>query len=139
MFHLLGLKRLLHSFAMVILLAGCRTTEQRVSFVGSYQGSPTERSTSSGESLVEQLVVVERTDGYALQGFMNDTNWEPGMDGVSNTRWRWEGQGKVRDGVLEFSYEGPDGGTKTGSLRQEQTSFLLTLDQGRYRLSRTSK
>jgi hypothetical protein len=61
------------------------------------------------------------------------------MDRVSNTRWQWNGQGNVKDGILEFSYEGPDDGTKTGSLRQEQTSFLLTLEKKGYRVNRMSK
>lgn len=129
----------LRNAAAALLLAGCHTLGERVSFVGSYQGSPIEHSTSSGESLMEHLEVVECADGYALQGSMNDTNSEPDMDRVSNTRWQWNGQGNVKDGILEFSYEGPDDGTKTGSLRQEQTSFLLTLEKKGYRVNRMSK
>lgn len=120
----------------LLLLAACSTPVRPVGFAGSYQGAAIHSSNPYGESLVEGLDVTERAGSYSLEGYMNDTNREPGMDHTSNTRWQWNGTGTVQGDSLAFSYSSAIGERGTGSLRQERTGFLLTLDQNQYQLHR---
>ena len=126
-----------HFISAALLLAACSTTPQPVDFAGRYRGAATDRSYPYGESLVEELEISDKAGSYSLTGFMNDTNREPGMDHTSNTRWHWTGTGATRGDALQFTYSDAQGSGGTGSLRQERTGLVLTLDRTQYRLQRS--
>lgn len=128
---------LLLACATLLLLAACSTPARPISFAGSYAEAAIQSSHHYGESLVEGLDVVEQVGGYSLEGYMNDTNREPGMDHTSSTRWQWTGTGTVRDDSLAFNYSSTIGERSTGFLRQGRGGFLLTLGRNQSLLHRS--
>lgn len=128
---------LLLTCVTLFLLAACSTSTRPVSFAGSYTGAAIRNSDQYGELLIEGLDIAEREGSFLLEGYMNATNREPGMDHTSNTRWLWTGKGTVRGGSLSFTYSGNTGEQGTGFLRPRRAGFLLTLDGNEYLLHRT--
>lgn len=70
--------------------------------VGTFTSRPS-REDFGTDSVVEDLQITVEADTYGLHGTMNVTNREPGMDHTSNTFWSWTGDGRLVDGVINFT------------------------------------
>ncbi|HWB61361.1 MAG TPA: hypothetical protein VG733_17900 [Chthoniobacteraceae bacterium] len=110
-------------------------------YTGTYEGSLIHNDNPYGDLLIEGMQITAGTDGVCtLEGVINATNREEGMDHTSNTRNHWEGTGAIHDGVLQFSYVVTYGGDEsekgTGSLQKQGKEYILIFDGDKFRLNK---